>query len=203
MEKVLGKPYDLWLGGNDEFSLSRDFKRPFIWSATGKKFNFSNWSFYNPDNSNANEHFVHIWSHVPNYQWNDNNCDRKLGFICEINHYVESCKEDLKNKCNALQKTSLSILEKFDQSKKEFLIEIDNVLQNITQIGNSLKIERLKLQNSNKMSVQKAFDDQLTYVQTITDKMLKVVRDMKVEMQESPKDINSIFGEQNNVNEIN
>lgn len=83
LKRVVGKSYNLWLGGNDQFSARQEYNRPFFWAATGKKFDFAFWAFENPDNYEKREHCVHIWDIKPLFQWNDGECTAKMGFICE------------------------------------------------------------------------------------------------------------------------
>ncbi|KAM7355854.1 lectin subunit alpha-like [Cochliomyia hominivorax] len=198
LKKVIGRSHNLWLGGNDEFSSSRDFKRPFIWSATGKPFTFTFWSSDNPDNYLTREHCVHIWASKPLYEWNDNDCNNKIGFICETNHYLESHKNDVKIKCDAVKKTSSSISLEFDQTKNQQLTELNNRIQNIENVGDDWKIQVQKLQNSTQIAIQKILDEQQTNVKQLTEKMLKQVQDMNEALKKSTGDINSRFGEKLN-----
>lgn len=84
LKRVLNKPYNLWLGGNDEFiNNNLENNRPFFWSATGKQFNFTYWSEGNPSNFDSDEHCAHIYWYSTSYKWNDINCLEKMGFVCE------------------------------------------------------------------------------------------------------------------------
>ncbi|XP_011295135.1 lectin subunit alpha [Musca domestica] len=67
-------PY-LWIGGNDLGS-----ENEFVWTASARGFNFTNWRVGAPDNLYNKEHCVHI---THNRDWNDIDCTYKLGFICE------------------------------------------------------------------------------------------------------------------------
>ncbi|KAL9882736.1 lectin subunit alpha-like isoform 1-T1 [Glossina fuscipes fuscipes] len=67
----------LWLGGTDLATEGQ-----YVWTSTGKLFNYVNWSPGNPDNDRGNEHCAYIWEKT-NFQWNDGNCTIKMGFICE------------------------------------------------------------------------------------------------------------------------
>uniref|UniRef100_A0A1I8PF11 C-type lectin domain-containing protein n=1 Tax=Stomoxys calcitrans TaxID=35570 RepID=A0A1I8PF11_STOCA len=80
---LLTKPFNLWLGANDEFNTEQDHKRSFYWSFSGKRMTYSNWSRNNPDNYKNNEHCVHIWNEREQYAWNDLDCTKKLGYVCE------------------------------------------------------------------------------------------------------------------------
>ncbi|XP_037819447.1 lectin subunit alpha-like isoform X1 [Lucilia sericata] len=198
LKRVIGKSHNLWLGGNDEFSSSRDYKRPFFWSATGKQFTFSFWSDNNPDNYQNQEHCVHIWASKPLYQWNDVGCTNKMGFICEVNHYKETYNKDLKNKCDVIKKTSSGIAIEFDQTKKQQLSEIDSKLQNIDRMGDDWKIKMQQLQNTTQAAVQKLLDEQQVSVKQLTEKMLKEVSDLNVELKKSATQLSSQFGEKLN-----
>ncbi|XP_013110110.1 lectin subunit alpha-like [Stomoxys calcitrans] len=83
LDSFFGKPYNLWLGANDEFNSDRDFNRPFYWASSGKRMTFSNWSSNNPDNFRSEEHCVHTWAAREPFAWNDASCTSKMGYICE------------------------------------------------------------------------------------------------------------------------
>lgn len=85
MKYHVGGTHNLWLGANDDMHY---YNRTFTWSATGKLLDFSNWSAGNPDNNMNRERCVHIWNNNDLYQWNDNDCSVKMGFICETNNYL-------------------------------------------------------------------------------------------------------------------
>ncbi|XP_065361846.1 lectin subunit alpha-like [Calliphora vicina] len=193
LKKVVGKSSNLWLGGNDEYSSSRDFKRSFFWSPTGKEFSFSFWSDKNPDNYRHREHCVHIWDLKPLYQWNDNDCTRDMGFICEENHYLESYNKDLKNKCNAVKRTSSAISNDFDQTQKQQISEINKKLQNFESVGDGWKIEVQQLHNSTQTAIQKIFDEQQITVQQLTEKMVKQVHELNAQLKKSTTDISAQF----------
>lgn len=195
MKKVIGHSHNLWLGGNDEFSSSRDYKRPFIWSATGKRFTFTFWSDSNPDNYKTREHCVHIWASKPLYQWNDNDCNDKIGFICEVNHYVESHKKNIQNKCDAVKRTTSTLLAEFDQLKNQQQTELNSKLQNIGSVKDTWKNKVLKLQNSTQVAIEKILNDQDKSVKELTEKMLKEVKDINMELQKSTGVNDNKFGE--------
>ncbi|XP_075156143.1 lectin subunit alpha-like [Haematobia irritans] len=77
LKKHFGQSRNIWLGGHDLADEGN-----FIWSATGKRFEFTNWAGPNPDNLFNIEHCVHIWDRS-DYEWNDATCKQKMGFICE------------------------------------------------------------------------------------------------------------------------
>ncbi|XP_065360327.1 lectin subunit alpha-like [Calliphora vicina] len=198
LKTVIGKSHNLWLGGNDEFSSSHDFKRPFFWSATGKQFTFSFWSDNNPDNYRTQEHCAHIWASKPLYQWNDNDCTAKMGFICEQNHYLETYNKDLKQKCDAVKQSSSSISIEFAEAQKQQLSQINTKIQNIDRVGDDWKIEMQQLQNATQLAVQKILDNQQVTVKEMTEKMLKQVNDLNDELKKSTTEINSQFGQKLN-----
>ncbi|XP_075158005.1 lectin subunit alpha-like [Haematobia irritans] len=86
---------NLWLGAIDQFSTAKDFKRSFYWQS-GKSMVYQNWSVENPNNAASNEHCSHIWATKANFEWNDNVCTAKMGFICERQTYalLESSSSD-------------------------------------------------------------------------------------------------------------
>uniref|UniRef100_T1PK09 Lectin C-type protein n=1 Tax=Musca domestica TaxID=7370 RepID=T1PK09_MUSDO len=98
VDKVLRNRFEkcpnLWLGGND---LGLEGK--FVWSSTGKRFEFSNWSKGQPDNYKSNEHCVHYYT-ITDFEWNDAPCTSKIGFICEENRFLRETRRDLQIKKN-------------------------------------------------------------------------------------------------------
>ncbi|XP_023301471.2 lectin subunit alpha-like [Lucilia cuprina] len=205
LKKVIGKSHNLWLGGNDEYSTNRDYARPFFWSATGQQFTFTFWSNNNPDNYRNNEHCVHIWQEKSMFEWNDNDCTVKMGFICEPNHLVQKYRKDLQDNCDALKQSNLLISTEFDEIQKQQLSLMDNKLQNIDRVGNEWNLEMQRLQNSTQAAVQKLLDDQQVMLKQLTEKMLKQVNDLNTELKNSNEQINTQFSKKLNEkqNEIN
>uniref|UniRef100_A0A1I8P288 C-type lectin domain-containing protein n=1 Tax=Stomoxys calcitrans TaxID=35570 RepID=A0A1I8P288_STOCA len=94
LRKKFAKCPNLWIGGND---LGEEGK--FIWTPTGKRFEFSNWQKGQPDNYKSNEHCVHYYN-IADFEWNDAPCSSKIGFICEENHFLRLARRDLDIKKN-------------------------------------------------------------------------------------------------------
>ncbi|TMW49918.1 hypothetical protein DOY81_005003, partial [Sarcophaga bullata] len=152
--------HNLWLGGNDEFSLRVNQDRPFIWSATGRRFTFTYWSDNNsPDNYNNHEHCVHIWVYSPLYQWNDAACNIEMGFICEENHYLQRYREILENECNTKENLQTEMLSNLERLHNETVAELQDKLQSIAQVGLKSKSEIQKLQQITQNGVQEIIDN--------------------------------------------
>ncbi|XP_065364072.1 lectin subunit alpha-like [Calliphora vicina] len=94
LRKKFAKAPNLWLGGHD---LGESGK--YIWSSTGKQFDFSNWSNGNPDNYKGLENCAHIWDQT-DFEWNDGSCKSKIGYICEENRFVVAARRDFAVKKN-------------------------------------------------------------------------------------------------------
>ncbi|KAM7361066.1 lectin subunit alpha-like [Cochliomyia hominivorax] len=76
--KTFGKNVVLWVGG---YAVGPN--RQYTWVATGEEFTYTLWSGPNPDFYNKEEFCMQIgWS--SSMGWNDNNCIKKFGFICEF-----------------------------------------------------------------------------------------------------------------------
>ncbi|XP_075159347.1 lectin subunit alpha-like [Haematobia irritans] len=88
---------NLWIGGSD---LGEEGK--FVWSSTGKPFEFTNWQSQQPDNNKNDEHCVH-YRRTSDFEWNDAQCWEKFGFICEENHFLVAARRDLKIKMNFIE----------------------------------------------------------------------------------------------------
>ncbi|XP_037822318.1 lectin subunit alpha-like [Lucilia sericata] len=84
IQKQFEKKLILWTSG-----YAVGDKRQFMWMTTGEEFTFTNWTTGNPDFSEQKEYCVQI-GNGPHYEWNDNSCTKKFGFICEFKE--QQCK---------------------------------------------------------------------------------------------------------------
>lgn len=66
-------PY--WLGA---YKTNDSFK----WISTGKNIEEFFWHSGEPNNKSGNENCIHTWEEL--FDWNDNDCERELPFICEL-----------------------------------------------------------------------------------------------------------------------
>lgn len=98
---LLGKRSNIWIGGNDLGNTG-----VFVWYATGKRFEFTNWSKGNPDHYTNEEHCVHYYDHTE-YEWNDATCTHKMGFICEENRFLYETRKSLEIKKNFIDQLFL------------------------------------------------------------------------------------------------
>ncbi|KAM7352903.1 lectin subunit alpha-like [Cochliomyia hominivorax] len=71
-----GRIYPYWLGA---FKINGQFE----WIASGEKIKDFFWHEGQPDNKSGNENCIHTWKN--DFDWNDNDCERELPFICELN----------------------------------------------------------------------------------------------------------------------
>ena len=207
VKRVVGKSHNLWLGGNDEYSSSRDYGRPFFWSPTGQPFSFAYWSENNPDNYKHQEHCVHIWDTKPLYQWNDNDCNVKMGFICEPNHFRETYNNALKQKCEALKITNSKISTEFDQLQAKQSLEIDSITEKVAKVNEDWKIEIEKLQNATQIAIQQIMKNHENQVKHLSETLLKQLKDSNEQIKQSTEHTNAEFGEklkgqQAEINEI-
>lgn len=67
----------VWIGGTDQNTESE-----FIWSRSGNKITFTQWSIGSPNNL-FNEDCIEMYS--SNGEWNDKRCGSTISFICEKN----------------------------------------------------------------------------------------------------------------------
>ncbi|XP_061387553.1 lectin subunit alpha-like [Musca vetustissima] len=74
----------LYIGGNNLAD-----RKQFLWTPTGHKFQYTNWSEFEPNNYEKNERCVHLGLYDDG-TWNDIDCDMKFGFICEDNKQVKT-----------------------------------------------------------------------------------------------------------------
>ncbi|XP_061185314.1 perlucin-like [Saccostrea echinata] len=72
-------PGIFWLGGTDI-----QIEGEWVWTGNVEAFGtYKNWSPGEPNNAGSNEHCLEMDMNG-NYQWNDNNCQNRFNFICEI-----------------------------------------------------------------------------------------------------------------------
>lgn len=71
----------LWTAGTRNGACASEF----VWFSTGKPLIYQKFSPGEPDNSGGVEACIEFFINVENndYEWNDINCDDKLGFICQ------------------------------------------------------------------------------------------------------------------------
>lgn len=196
LENVIGKPHNLWLGGNDDFNTSRDKTRSFYWMGTGKKFNFTYWSQENPDNLHNREHCVQIWSAKPNYKWNDEDCTKKMGFICETHKAVGTFKENMKYNCNGLNETTTSIIEGFNGVEKSHNALNALRTQNITAVGVKLKQELETLLDATETLVMKKLQQQRQQIRQVAKNMLQRIETIDKEQKTFIEEFNQGYREQ-------
>ncbi|XP_065357557.1 lectin subunit alpha-like [Calliphora vicina] len=92
LKKTLVNVNPLWVGavanGND---------RLYVWISTGNKVTYTNWYEGEPDFYNNNEYCLQTgWSNK--IQWNDHECHKQFGLICELNqqyHFIEEIETKL------------------------------------------------------------------------------------------------------------
>lgn len=73
----------------------------FVWSSTGKRFEFTNWSPTNPSHNHGLEHCVNLWD-ASDFEWNDAPCNERKGFICEENHFAVQARREVESIKNVL-----------------------------------------------------------------------------------------------------
>lgn len=66
-------PY--WLGA---YKIDGIFK----WIESGENINLFLWHAGEPNDKSGNEKCIHTWDDA--FDWNDNDCERELPFICEV-----------------------------------------------------------------------------------------------------------------------
>ncbi|XP_064631578.1 perlucin-like isoform X1 [Lineus longissimus] len=71
-----------WIGGND-FANEREWR----WVETQEKVRYQNWYHGQPDNAKNSEHCMELEKKYK-YQWNDQSCELRNHFICEIPLHV-------------------------------------------------------------------------------------------------------------------
>lgn len=72
---LLGRLYPYWLGA---YRINGQYE----WPATGEKIKTFFWHEGEPNDKSGNENCIHTWENV--FDWNDNDCERELPFICEL-----------------------------------------------------------------------------------------------------------------------
>ena len=183
MANTIGVYDRLWLGGNDEFNASLENDRPFFWSSTGEQFTFTNWVDKEPNNGGSKEHCVHIYGSIRSYRWNDELCDKKLGFICDVKPVRETCNKKFTPQSNATD---------------VLLNDLNSRLQPLEQAIRDGKAELQKLQNIIEFAVQKVIDKHEQIAQNWWEKMQKQFNELSGQMQHSVP-VKANYAEQLNV----
>jgi hypothetical protein len=76
---AIGIKESIWIGATD-------YGREGHWRSitTGRRVPYTNWKRHNPNNWKGNQHCATLnWG--GNGHWNDDNCRKRLTFICEVN----------------------------------------------------------------------------------------------------------------------
>ncbi|KAM7352264.1 lectin-37Db [Cochliomyia hominivorax] len=89
MKNRYGAGLDLWIGGS--VSTDRVNNRKFVWTSTGKTFEYSHWQQGEPNNLGGNQPCVHIWSISHDFRWADGQYYLKYGYICESTLLLYKC----------------------------------------------------------------------------------------------------------------
>ncbi|KAM7351889.1 lectin subunit alpha-like [Cochliomyia hominivorax] len=69
-----GRIYPYWLGA---YRINGKFE----WIASGEEIKEFFWHKGEPNDKSGNENCIHTWEN--DFDWNDNDCERELPFICE------------------------------------------------------------------------------------------------------------------------
>ncbi|XP_013388909.1 alpha-N-acetylgalactosamine-specific lectin-like [Lingula anatina] len=74
---------DFWTSAHD---VGREGR--FMWMSTGKRLEYTKWDSKNPDNGrkSGNEEDCVLLDHDEDFYWNDVECHRTRGYICEMNY---------------------------------------------------------------------------------------------------------------------
>ncbi|XP_061388521.1 lectin subunit alpha-like [Musca vetustissima] len=94
LKRIFEKSHNLWIGA-DELGQEDHF----VWSSTGKRFEFTNWSKGKPSHNQGQEHCVNLWE-SSDFEWNDAPCNELKGFICEENLHLRAAKQELQHMKN-------------------------------------------------------------------------------------------------------
>lgn len=72
-------PGIFWLGGTDV-----QIEGEWVWTGNVQAMgSYTNWAPGEPNNANGNEHCLEM-DMGGQYHWNDNNCENRFNFICEM-----------------------------------------------------------------------------------------------------------------------
>ncbi|XP_037826928.1 lectin subunit alpha-like [Lucilia sericata] len=76
INETYGRLFPYWLGAYRT-------NGQFFWTATGEKIKEFFWHKGQPDDKSGHENCIHTWEGY--FDWNDNDCERELPFICDLN----------------------------------------------------------------------------------------------------------------------
>ncbi|XP_061389147.1 lectin subunit alpha-like [Musca vetustissima] len=185
LSSTFKRPINLWLGANDEFNTNQDPKRPFYWSSSGKRMDFTNWSEGSPANAGSNEHCVHICAKTQNYEWSDLPCTEQIGLICEeqpsYNTHRASLQEKGQKVLDITKKLFGSQQHEQKKSMEKFMHLISQVVKKNNEISRYLEKIESNMSHSNDHSVQLRNKELRSYVEAA----LKTVQELDQEMQDA------------------
>ena len=173
------------MGGHDGLDVSLDRNRTFFWLTTGKKLTYTFWARNNPNNVKNQEHCLQIWRYSPEYQWNDESCSKKMGFICE-NAFIQ---------CDAVNKFFI----KYEHLEKANMDQMTTRLQSLEQVARDGKEEKQKLKNDVDRAVQKLIDQQELTAMNLWENLQKQDNKLNEQIAQSMNHINANFDEKFNV----
>lgn len=179
-----GRSVDLWLGANDEFNTNKDLSRPFYWSSSGKRMDYSNWSEGSPANERSNEHCVHICSKSSNFEWSDLPCTEQIGLICEEQPAYENHRQSLQEKGQKVLEITRKVFSFQQQDQRKTMEKLNRIVAQVekknSEIANYLEKLHDNLSRPHTRSVELRNKELRSYVEAA----LQTVQELDKEMQD-------------------
>uniref|UniRef100_A0A1I8NZW5 C-type lectin domain-containing protein n=1 Tax=Stomoxys calcitrans TaxID=35570 RepID=A0A1I8NZW5_STOCA len=194
LKSVFGHPINLWLGANDEFNTNKDLKRPFYWSSSGKRMDYTNWIEGGPANANSNEHCVHVCGKSKNFEWNDLPCTKKIGYICEEHRSDNDHRNSMQEKSQKILDITKKLFESEQHEQKRSMEKITGIVSQVVQKNNEIthNLERIQqnMENGNSNRDVKFHNREL---RSHVEAALQTVHDMDGELEKESENFYSKF----------
>ncbi|XP_005187787.2 lectin subunit alpha-like [Musca domestica] len=184
LSSIFKRPINLWLGANDEFNPTQDPRRPFYWSSSGKRMDFTNWSEGSPANTNSNEHCVHICAKSQNYEWSDLACTEQIGLICEEQPQYNTHRQSLQEKGQKVVDITRKLFGSQQHEQKKSMEKLTRLIGQVVKKNNEIERYLEKIESNMAQSNDRTVELRNKELRSYVEAALKTVRELDQEMQD-------------------
>ncbi|XP_073832280.1 lectin subunit alpha-like [Musca autumnalis] len=187
------RPINLWLGANDEFNTKKDARRPFYWSSSGKRMDFTNWADGSPANAGSNEHCVHICAKTKNYKWSDLPCTEQIGMICEEQPAYNTHRQSLQDKGQKVMDITKKLFGSQQQEQKKSMDKLIRLIGQVVKKNNEISRYMEKIESNMSQGNGRSAELRNKELRSYIEAALKTVRELDEEIQEAAQKMNTKF----------
>uniref|UniRef100_A0A1I8PWD7 C-type lectin domain-containing protein n=1 Tax=Stomoxys calcitrans TaxID=35570 RepID=A0A1I8PWD7_STOCA len=109
---------NLWIGHHDNLNTAETTNRSFYSIVNGSEIKFSNWMKGEPNNHQKAEHCAQIRL-GSDFQWNDDKCESKCGYVCEQPPEVSNVSCDLEETRTAINELNQVLAKDHENHSNE------------------------------------------------------------------------------------